>query len=158
MKKIPILSAFTVAHSEYHTEKDTPDLINLDKLKETSILLALISESLSMTENEPDFLEPKKPAPDNQRAGLRVYLGTIPDYASSDIICLKLSGVSKGGPAEKAGIKSGDIIIELSGKKIEDIYDYTYAIDALIINQKTEVKINRNGKIIILSIMPGSRN
>ena len=158
LKKIPILSAFTGAHSEYHTERDTPDLIKLDKLKEISILLALISESLSTSENEPDFLEPKKPAPENQRAGLRVYLGTIPDYASSDIIGLKLSGVSKGGPADKAGIKSDDIIIELAGKKIENIYDYTYAIDALKINQKTEVKINRNGKIIILSITPGSRN
>ncbi|MAI88533.1 MAG: peptidase M28 [Candidatus Marinimicrobia bacterium] len=158
LKKIPILSAFTGAHSEYHTEKDTPDLINLNKLKEISILLALISESLSTSQSEPDFLEPKKPAPDNQRTGLRVYLGTIPDYASSDIIGLKLSGVSKGGPADKAGIKSNDIIIELAGKKIENIYDYTYAIDALKIDQKTEIKINRNGKVIILSITPGSRN
>ena len=62
---------------------------------------------------------------------MRAYLGTIPSYAETDIKGVKLSGVSGGGPASKAGVQGGDVIVELAGKKIDNIYDYTYAIEAL---------------------------
>ncbi|HEY9842476.1 MAG TPA: PDZ domain-containing protein, partial [Candidatus Obscuribacterales bacterium] len=90
--------------------------------------------------------------------GLRVYLGTIPDYASGDIKGLRISGVAAGGPAETAGLQAGDVIIELGGKHIENIYDYTYAIDTLSIGKPTPITVLRNGKEVKLTITPGSRN
>ena len=89
---------------------------------------------------------------------MTAYLGTIPDYAAGDIKGLKLSGVAGEGPAAKAGVKGGDIIIKLAGRKIEDIYDYTYAIEALKIGEEVEIVVERGGQTVGLEITPSSRD
>ncbi|MFN9914413.1 MAG: PDZ domain-containing protein, partial [Pirellulaceae bacterium] len=60
-------------------------------------------------------------------------------------------------PAATAGVQAKDVIIELAGKKIENIYDYTYAIEALRVGQETEIVIQRDKKPIRLKITPQSR-
>jgi S1-C subfamily serine protease len=47
--------------------------------------------------------------------------------------------VAKGGPAEKAGVRGGDVIVKLAGRDVKNIYDYTYAIEALKSGQETEI-------------------
>ena len=86
------------------------------------------------------------------------YLGTVPDYAQSDIKGVMLSGVAKGGPAEIAGVKGGDVIVKLAGRTIENIYDYTYAIEALKSGQETDLTVLRDGKEIAMKVTPGSRD
>jgi S1-C subfamily serine protease len=85
------------------------------------------------------------------------YLGTVPDYAQGDIQGVLLSGVAKEGPAMKAGVKAKDIIIELAGKKVENIYDYTYAIEALRVGQETEIVVKRGEETLRLKVTPLSR-
>ena len=87
---------------------------------------------------------------------MRAYLGTVPDYASDETGVL-LSDVAAGAPADKAGVKGGDIIVELAGRKIENIYDYTYAIEALKIGQETSLAVLRKGKRLEMKVVPGSR-
>ena len=82
----------------------------------------------------------------------------MPDYAESDAKGVQLSGVSKGGPAELGGLKGGDLIVSLAGRKIENIYDYTYAIEALKIGEKITIVVLRNGNKVELEIVPGSRD
>ena len=91
-----------------------------------------------------------------RRANLRAYLGTIPDYVG-EVKGLPLSGVAKGGPADKAGIRRGDVIVELAGKKIENIYDYTFAIEAVKIDEEVDIVVLRDGQRIALKITPGAR-
>ena len=69
-----------------------------------------------------------------------------------------LSGVSKDGPADKAGVKSRDVIVELAGKKIENIYDYTHAIEGLKIGEPVKMVVIRDGKRVRLKITPASRD
>ena len=92
------------------------------------------------------------------RTGLRAYLGTIPDYAQGDTKGVKLSGVSPVGPAAKAGVKAGDIIVKLAGKEITNIYDYTYVMGDLKIGKETVITVQREGKTLDLKILPGSRD
>jgi S1-C subfamily serine protease len=68
-----------------------------------------------------------------------------------------LSDVTAGAPADQAGVQGGDIIVELAGKKIENIYDYTAIIDALKIGDQTSIAVMRDGKRLELKITPGSR-
>ena len=63
----------------------------------------------------------------------------------------------KGGPADQAGILGGDTVIEIAGRKIENIYDYTYALDGLKIGVPAEVRVVRQGQATILKVTPGSR-
>ena len=106
----------------------------------------------------PQYVAQERPKDGQRRALLRAYLGTVPDYAQTDVKGVQLSGVAKGGPAEKAGVNGGDVIIKLAGKKIENIYDYTYAIEALKAGQEVELVVTREGKEVIVNVVPGSRD
>jgi S1-C subfamily serine protease len=68
-----------------------------------------------------------------------------------------LSGVAKNGPAATAGVQGGDVIVELAGKKIENVYDYTFAIEGLRVGQETEIVVQRGDKTLRLKVIPASR-
>ena len=155
---VPILSAFTGNHSEYHTPRDTPEKLNYEGIAKVANLMSLICRHLIATEQPPVYVAQERPKDGQRRAALRAYMGTVPDYAQSDIKGVMLSGVAKGGPAEVAGVKGGDVIIKLAGKAIENIYDYTYAIEALKSGQETEITVLRAGKEIAMKVTPGSRD
>ncbi|MEQ1828103.1 MAG: M28 family peptidase [Pirellula sp.] len=157
LKGVPILSAFTGSHSEYHTPRDTPELINYEGAAKVAKLMGLVARSLATSESVPAFQDQKAPEGQGARAVMTAYLGTIPDYAQGDIKGVMLSGVAKEGPAAKAGVQSKDIIVELAGRKIENIYDYTYAIEALKVGVETEIAIQRKGETIRMKVTPQSR-
>ena len=157
MRGVPILSAFTGSHSDYHTPRDTPDKLNYEAAAKIAKFMGLVARSLTMRDEAPDYVAQTKPE-GKRRARLRAYLGTIPDYAQSDVKGLKLSGVAKDGPAAKGGLQSGDVIVELAGRKIDNIYDYTYAIEALKIGEAVKVKVQRGKETKQLTVTPGSRD
>jgi hypothetical protein len=157
LKGIPILSAFTGSHSEYHTPRDTPELLNYEGAAKIAKLMGLITRSIATAENIPEFTEQKAPENQGARAAMTAYLGSIPDYAQGDIQGVLLSGVSKDGPAAKAGVLAKDIVIELAGRKVENIYDYTYAIEALKVGQETEIVVRRKEEVFRFKVTPQSR-
>ncbi|MEM0897825.1 MAG: M28 family peptidase [Verrucomicrobiota bacterium] len=156
VRGVPILNAFTGAHDDYHTPRDTPDKLDYDDMEKVVKLMALVARGLASTEEEPALKEQENPN-DRPRAGLRAYLGTVPDYAQSDVEGVKLSGVGKGGPAEKAGVQGGDIIKTLAGKDVKNIYDYTYVIEALKIGDEIDIEVERAGELLQMKITPESR-
>ncbi|TLD70141.1 M28 family peptidase [Phragmitibacter flavus] len=158
LRGIPTLNAFTGAHEDYHSPSDTVDKINFDKASDITRFMGLIARGIATTHDAPDYIAMTAPKNQGTRGGLRVYLGTIPDYAQGDIKGVKLSGVSPVGPAAKAGIQSGDIIIKLGTKDILNIYDYTSIMGELKIGEETAVTVERAGKPIDLKITPGSRD
>ena len=157
LKGIPILSAFTGSHSEYHTPRDTPELLNYEGAAKIAQLMGLITRSVAISESIPEFTEQKAPENQGARAAMTAYLGSIPDYAQGDIQGVLLSGVSKDGPAAKAGVQAKDIVIELAGRKVENIYDYTYAIEALKVGQETEIAVRRKDEVLRFKVTPQSR-
>ena len=118
--------------------------------------MGLVTRSLAVRASAPDYIEQAAKQRET-RGRLRAYLGTIPDYAE-EVKGVLLSGARKNGPADKAGVKTGDIIVELAGKKIENIYDYTHAIEALKVGQKVKIVVLRKGQQVAMDIVPGSRD
>ena len=156
MRGVPILSAFTGAHSEYHTPRDTPEKLNYDSAAQIARFMGLVATGLATSDQAPDYLQ--QSVKDTTTSGrLRAYLGTIPDYAE-EVTGVLLSGVSKDSPSDKAGLKPRDIIVELAGKKIENIYDYTRAIEGLKIGEPVKIIVQRKGERIELEITPASRD
>ena len=68
---------------------------------------------------------------------------SIPDNVTSGVI---VTSVVKDSPAEKAGIKEGDIIIELNGTKVSSMAEFKYELYKSKPGDKVKVKINRDGK------------
>lgn len=158
-RSVPILSAFTGAHEDYHTPRDTPDKLNYDGAAKVARLFALVARGLLTAEQPPEFkLEEGAASEEVPRARLTAYLGTIPDYAAGDIKGLRLSGVAGDGPAAKAGVKGGDVIVKLAGRTIENIYDYTYAIEALKIGDEVEIVVKRDEQDVTMKITPSARD
>jgi hypothetical protein len=153
-KGIPILSAFTGLHKDYHSPTDTPEKINYEGIADCAKLYSRLIKGL---ENQESIDYVSQAPPPKSRGRLTVYLGTIPDYSQTDRKGVLLSGVSKGGPADLAGLQSEDLVVELSGRKVETIYDYTDAIGSLKAGKETKVTIIRNGKTLDLKITPSTR-
>ena len=156
-KGIPVLAWFTGSHKEYHRPGDDTHTLNFEGLERITKFAGNIVRDLAAGGDRPDYLKVEKTDQGGSRDTIRVYLGTIPDYASEDVKGVLLSDVRGGGPADKAGLKGGDIIVHFAGKDITNIYDYTYAIDAVKVGKQVGIEVLRKGKRVKLSITPAAR-
>jgi len=155
-KGIPVLNFFTGSHDDYHRPTDTAATLNYQGLERITQFAEALILDLVRGESRPDYLTVARSDAGGSRENLRAYLGTIPDYAT-EVAGVKLSGVRGGGPAEKAGLKGGDVIVEFAGQKIANIYDYTYAMDAVKIGQPIQVTVLRSGERVTLTVTPEAR-
>ncbi len=69
-----------------------------------------------------------------------------------------VEGVTKGGPAEKAGIKPEDIIISLGGKPVKDGQDLIARVSEAPLSQPLKVTLDRAGKKMDLSVTVEDRD
>ncbi len=158
-KGVPVLSFFTGSHDNYNRPTDDAQTLDYVGMERISKFAHAIIRDLATRKESPDYLKVERVRnKGGNRDAMRAYLGTIPDYVSDGTEGVKLSGVSAGGPADKAGLQSGDLIVKLAGQDITNIYDYTFAIDAVKIGEATEVVVMRNGEKVTLSIVPEARN
>lgn len=153
---VACLTFFTGAHEEYHKPGDTADKIDYEDLDRVVDFAVAIVKRLSDLETAPLFAKVEPKTETGGRAGLRLFTGTIPDYAS-DAKGLLLGGVIGGGPAEQAGLQKGDIIVEIAGQSITNIYDYTYALELLKIGQPAKVIYMRAGERKETTLTPAAR-
>jgi Tol biopolymer transport system component len=156
-KKVPVLSFFTGSHENYNRPTDDPETLNYDGMQRIATFAHHLITDVAQSPERPDYVEVQRATPEGgSRETLRAYLGTIPDY-TTEIEGVKISGVRGGSPADKAGLKGGDIIIKFGGQKITNIYDYTYALEAVKIGEPVEVVILRDGKQTTLKATPEAR-
>jgi hypothetical protein len=154
---VACLTFFTGAHVDYHKPSDTADKINYEDLDRVAELARAIVKRLMDADQTPQFTKvEQKTESGGGRAGLRIFTGTIPDYAS-DVKGLLLGGVIGGGPAEQAGLQKGDVIVEIAGQSITNIYDYTYALELLKIGQPAKVIYMRAGEKKETTLTPAAR-
>ncbi len=152
---IPVLFFFTGAHEDYHKPSDTSEKINLEGEERVIELARQAILRLSSQTDRPAFTKVKASS-SQQVAAFRVSLGTIPDYAE-EVEGVKLSGVREGSPAEKGGLRAGDVIIQVGTREIKNVYDYTYALSDLKAGVETEVIVVREGKRLTLKVVPERR-
>ena len=66
-----------------------------------------------------------------------------------------VASVAPNSPSEKAGVKSGDIILEFNGEKIKQMKELPMIVARTEVGKKVKVKIWRNKKEIIKTITLG---
>ena len=66
-----------------------------------------------------------------------------------------VANVSKDGPAEKAGVKVGDVIIEFDGKEIKDSGDLPIIVARTPVDRKVRMKVLRDKKELQLTVSVG---
>jgi Tol biopolymer transport system component len=156
-KGVPVLQFFTGSHEEYHRPTDTPETLNYSGMERVTKFALALTKDLAAAKERPNYVKVERSEREGgSRDALRVYLGTIPDYAT-EVQGVKLSGTRGGSPADKAGLKGGDIIVEFGGQKVANIYDYTYALDAAKIGQPVKVVVKRGEQRVEVTVIPEAR-
>jgi hypothetical protein len=162
-KDIPVLFLFTGAHSDYHTPNDDSEKINYAGMARIADITEVFLLDVARRQTRPRFTKSAVPAGnphggavDPGRIGMGAYLGTVPDYGAEDK-GVKLSAVREGSPAEKGGIKGGDVIISFDGKPITTIFDYTDSLGRAKPGDKVDIVVKRDGKDVTLKITVGSK-
>lgn len=153
---VPTLNFFTGAHDDYHRPGDDTDKLDYEGMTRIARLAGAIVGDVATAAERPDYIKVETTAGTGGREALRVYIGSIPDYAA-EAGGVKLSGVRGGSPAEKAGLKGNDVIVEFAGKTIANIYDYTYAIEAAKVGQPLDIVVLRDGQRVKLTVTPEGR-
>lgn len=89
----------------------------------------------------------------------RGYLGVFPADEKDDdgkLVGAKISELSPGGAAEKAGLKAGDVIVEINGKKIVSETSLRSFLDTVKGGDKIDVKAKRKGEMKDFKVTLGS--
>src|SRR5262249_10056926 len=144
---------FTGLHPDYHRPSDTSDKINYEGMVKIADMVEDIVTDLAARDEKLTFVnvagsmmptmqerEPRNRSGDSSKdkaktekakddkptsasARMRVRIGIMPDY-NTDLEGVLLQGVSPDSPAAKAGLKEGDLIVEMGGQPVKSVTGY----------------------------------
>jgi S1-C subfamily serine protease len=157
--KIPVLFLFTGAHSDYHMPTDDAEKIDCDGIVTVVNFAKKILERYGNTFEKPDYTvvpTEKKETQHNGPGYAKVWFGIVPNFEDNPK-GLKITGVSPGSPAEKAGLKGDDIIIKFGGKTVKNLQDLTYILREFKPNDIVDVVVLRDGKELVFKVKLVSR-
>ncbi len=151
---VPVIFITSGAHSEYHTPDDTFEKLNYEGQQSITNFTAELVKSFSVLTRPPIFAEAgSKKESGNYGRKLKVTLGIMPDVSGAETSGgMKVEGTRKGAPADKAGMRKGDIITAINGMKVTNIYDYMSRLGKLKPGDVANVEIIRDSKTEILII------
>ena len=143
--KRPVLHFFTDLHEDYHRTTDRWQKINAAGLARVAAFVADVAGTLANRAAPLTFVDAAPPKAMAGGGGYGAYLGTIPDMTGSPGGVL-LTGVRAGSPAEKAGLKAGDVITGMGAKTIANLFDMTEVL-----------RSHQPGDTVILAVKRGDQ-
>jgi hypothetical protein len=155
---IPVLHFFTDLHDDYHRATDVASKI--DAAGEARVVAVAAAVLRAIADRPERLTYVNVPAPVQtmpREGGSEVYLGSIPDMGGSDTPGLKLAGVRAGTPADVAGLKAGDVVVEFGGQPVKDLYEYSNALYSHKPGDEVDIVVLRDGKRLTLHARLGKR-
>ena len=159
-KGIPVLHFFTDLHDDYHRATDDADKIDSVGAARVVAMAERVVRDIADRDAPLTPVRVAAPAPamiGSSSQGSNVYLGSIPDMSGGDEAGLRLSGVRGGSPADLGGLKAGDLVVELGGKPVKDLYSYSDALYAHKPGEKVEIVYVRSGERHTTTVTLGTR-
>jgi hypothetical protein len=150
-KKIPVLHFFTGSHPDYHRPGDTWEKLNIEGMAKVTELVRAIAEKIANRKEPMSFvsLPSRSAATGSEPQGYGTYLGSIPEFGAN-AEGVQLAGVQDGSPAAFAGLREGDIIIELAEMKIQNLEDLTAALRSKKPGDSVAITVLRNSQRLTL--------
>ena len=157
-KDIPVLHFFTDLHEDYHRATDDADKINAGGEARVVELALRVARAVADRPARLTFVHIAAPVRTAvSEEGKQTYLGTVPDMGASETKGLLLTGVRAGSPADLGGLKAGDVIVELGGVAVKDLYSYSDALYAHKPGDVVKIVVLRGGERLELSVTLGRR-
>lgn len=142
-KDIPVLFFFTGYHPDYHKPSDDSPQINYTG---EWMIIRYITGIIS---NPATFSKLAFTKTREQQMGtssrFTVSMGIVPDYTFAGG-GVRVDGVSEGRAAQKAGLKTGDIVVQLGDYKVSSVQNYMEALAKFKKGDATRVKVKRGNE------------
>lgn len=146
-KDIPVLFFFTGLHADYHKPTDDADKINYTGEMRIINFISSIISSTAIQSQKLAFTKTRETQSVGSMRSGGVTMGIMPDYTypGTGVRC---DGISEGRPAQKAGLKTGDIIIQLGDYNVSSVETYMQTLGKFKKGDSTKVKFKRGQEII----------
>jgi hypothetical protein len=149
LKGYPVLHFFTGQHEDYHKPSDDLDKINFEGM---NMIVIYTEKLMAVLENEPKLAYQKTKDEESTKAPkYSVTLGVVPDYLY-DGKGMRIDGTSPGKPAEKAGMKAGDVVVKMGELDIPDMMGYMKALSQFKKGDSVDVVVIREGAEVLLPV------
>jgi hypothetical protein len=151
-KHIPVLFFFSGLHTDYHKPSDTWEKINAPSAAKLVDVVGKTALELASAQQRPTFIAVVEDKPlAGAGGGYGPYFGSIPDFGQVEN-GVKFSDVKPGSPAQKAGLKAGDILVQFGDKPIKNLYDFTDALRRSKVGDVVDVTVMRDGQPVKASV------
>lgn len=146
MQNIPVLYYNTGIHSDYHKPSDTPDKINYPGILS---VIDLAQKHIAVIPHKYKLPFQRTGTGDAvQRPPTRtVSLGVVPDHAY-DGQGFRINRVMENRNAHNAGLKDGDVIIQMGDHEINGMASYMEALGKMKAGKTITIKVIRENKIL----------
>src|SRR5215203_2737095 len=157
LRKVPALAFFSGFHADYHRPSDDWDKIDVPGATEVTRIALLLVERIAGRIERPAFVEravtPRQPSSGEAGANRSYgpYFGSVPDFGDVEK-GVRFADVRPGSPAEKAGLKRGDVMISFGGAEIANVQDFTFQLRSRNPGDVVKVVVLREGKEVAADV------
>jgi aminopeptidase YwaD len=150
--KIPVLFFFTGLHADYHKPTDDADKLNSAGAERVARAAYACAREIADAAKRPEYIaiarQRGRRGPRGPRIGVMPAMGDAgPGVAIQEVI--------EGGPAHKAGLQDGDVLIKLDGKTLIDLQDLRKVLGSQKSGNTVKAVILRGTKELELEITLG---
>ena len=140
-KRIPNIHFFTGKHPDYHRPTDTFPGLNLAGMRRIAAYITDMTVAVANAPRRPEFVavEMQRRPGDSPRA----FLGCVPDFTREEP-GYPVSAVISGSPADRCGLKGGDVIVKIGKQRIGICADLDDALQQYTAGDHVRVTVRRN--------------
>jgi len=154
---VPVLFFFTGTHGAYHTPDDDAEQTNSEGEADVLEVVYQTVRELLDADARPTLIAVPQPDVGEGGPGYGPYLGTIPDFGGKPGTGVLIQGVRKGSPAEAAGLRAGDRIIEFDGVAVANLEEFAALLFGAHTGQRVLVVAVRDSERIAVEATLGQR-
>jgi Zn-dependent M28 family amino/carboxypeptidase len=166
---IPAVQLFTGPHVDYHRPSDTAEKVDEPGLAKVAavakelvswlagraepLAVSIGSKGTGIAPGIPALSAPGGPPAEAGAAppARRVSFGTMPDF-SFEGPGVKVEGVVPGSPAERAGVRPGDVVLKLDGRDVASLRDFSEKLKGMTPGQVVKATLRREGKGLEIAV------
>jgi S1-C subfamily serine protease len=143
------LAFFTGRHEDYHQPSDKFPKINVPGMRQVTQLGRDVVAALADASDRPQLVT-AVPAEAHE-----AYFGAFGDFTRPEPGYV-LGPVAKGGPADKAGLHDGDLIIRFGDSRISTDDDFNEALTHYVGGERIRIVVRRGTQLRTLDVVLGS--
>lgn len=145
-KEIPVYHFFTGLHNQYHRPSDDIETVNFEGMARIASFITATATEIATAPERPvynrvtSYADVGRSGPRNRRP--RAVMGIQLDL-NSDADGARVDSVPEDGPAAKAGLMAGDILVQVGDKEVNSIRDLRRVMSSYKPDDKVLVKVLR---------------